>query len=79
MYTDYAIDWDTMEISAVETNGPRLILDVEDWGTGPHAQYINADGRMWAHLITEADAVRYELATVEAPLTAADYDMGVVL
>lgn len=71
-YTDYAIDWDTLEISTVSSNGPRFIIDLANWGNGPHAQYINADGRMWAQRISEADAVRYELATVEAPLTVED-------
>lgn len=72
MYTDYVIDWDTLEISTVSSNGPRFILDVTNWGNGPHAQYINADGRMWSHLISKADAVRYELATVEAPISYED-------
>jgi hypothetical protein len=71
-YIDYEIDWNDMTISSVSSNGPRFIIDVDNWGNGPHVQYINADGRMWAHKIAEADAVRYELLTVEAPLVAED-------
>ena len=69
---NYAIYWDTLEISTVSSNGPRFIIDVDNWGNGPHAQYINADGRLWAVRISYEDAVRYELETVEAPLTAED-------
>ena len=69
---DYVIYWDTLEISTISSRGPRAIVDVANWGTGWHVQYVNADGRMWAQLVSNEDAIRLELELVEAPLTVKD-------